>query len=146
MGYQFSSQLTPTLNLCMIYFKITWALAILLEHIHTNADAICSANFFFASEKKKSLAKSKISPAKTWFYLVKMYFSPAKFNFSSAKFFFRRRKKNSSSRWHWHKSYLLLAQNMKYYLKLAYFLWTSSIYLFKPMLNVMRTVYSRPVT
>ena len=32
-----------------------------------------------------------------------MYFSPAKFNFSSAKFFFCRRKKNSSSRWHWHK-------------------------------------------
>ena len=49
--------------------------------------------FFFRRRKKNSLAKSKISPAKTWFYVVKMYFSPAKFNFSSAKFFFRRRKK-----------------------------------------------------
>ena len=34
MGYNFSSRLTATLNLCQIYFKITWALAILLEHMH----------------------------------------------------------------------------------------------------------------
>ena len=34
MGYHFSSRLTATLNLCLIYFKITWALAILLEHMH----------------------------------------------------------------------------------------------------------------
>ena len=32
--YHFSSRLTATLNLCLIYFKITWALAILLEHMH----------------------------------------------------------------------------------------------------------------
>ena len=34
LGYHFSSRLTATLNLCLIYFKITWALAILLEHMH----------------------------------------------------------------------------------------------------------------
>ena len=34
MGYYFSSRLTATLNLCLIYFKITWALVILLEHKH----------------------------------------------------------------------------------------------------------------
>ena len=34
VGYHFSSQLTATLNLCLIYFKITWPLATLLEHIH----------------------------------------------------------------------------------------------------------------
>ena len=33
MGYHFSSRLTATLNLCLIYFKITWALAILLAHM-----------------------------------------------------------------------------------------------------------------
>ena len=33
MGYHFPSRLTATLNLCLIYFKITWALAILLEHM-----------------------------------------------------------------------------------------------------------------
>ena len=32
--YHFSSRLRATLNLCLIYFKITWALAILLEHKH----------------------------------------------------------------------------------------------------------------
>ena len=34
MGHHFSSRLTATLNLCLIYFKIPWALAILLEHMH----------------------------------------------------------------------------------------------------------------
>ena len=34
LGYHFSSQLTITLNLCLIYFKITWTLAILLERLH----------------------------------------------------------------------------------------------------------------
>ena len=34
MRYHFSSWLTATLNLCLIYFKITWALAILLEYMH----------------------------------------------------------------------------------------------------------------
>ena len=34
MGYHFAFRLTDTLNLCLIYFKITWALAILLEHMH----------------------------------------------------------------------------------------------------------------
>ena len=34
MGYHFSSRLTATLNLCLIYFKITSKLAILLEHVH----------------------------------------------------------------------------------------------------------------
>ena len=34
MGYYFSFRQTATLNLCLIYFKITWALAILLEHMH----------------------------------------------------------------------------------------------------------------
>ena len=34
MGHQFSSQLTATLNLSLIYFKITCTLAILLEHLH----------------------------------------------------------------------------------------------------------------
>ena len=34
MGYLFPSQLTATINLCLIYFKIKWALATLLEHIH----------------------------------------------------------------------------------------------------------------
>ena len=34
MGYHFSSRLTATLNLCLIYCKITWALAILLEYMH----------------------------------------------------------------------------------------------------------------
>ena len=34
MGYHFSSRLTATLNLCLIYFKITWALSTLLEHMH----------------------------------------------------------------------------------------------------------------
>ena len=34
VGYHFSSWLTATLNLCLIYFKITWPLSILLEHMH----------------------------------------------------------------------------------------------------------------
>ena len=34
MGYHFSSQLTATPNHYLIYFKITWALAIILEHMH----------------------------------------------------------------------------------------------------------------
>ena len=34
MGYHFSSRLTATLNFCLIYFKITRALAILLKHMH----------------------------------------------------------------------------------------------------------------
>ena len=33
MRYHFSSRMTATLNLCLIYFKITWALAILLERM-----------------------------------------------------------------------------------------------------------------
>ena len=34
VGYHFTSRLTATLDLCLIYFKITWALAIPLEHMH----------------------------------------------------------------------------------------------------------------
>ena len=34
VGYHFSSRLTAHLNLCLIYFKITQALATLLEHMH----------------------------------------------------------------------------------------------------------------
>ena len=34
LGYHFSSRLTATLNICLFYFKITWELAILLEHMH----------------------------------------------------------------------------------------------------------------
>ena len=34
LGYHFSSRLTATHNLCLIYFKITWALSILLVHMH----------------------------------------------------------------------------------------------------------------
>ena len=34
MGYQYTSRLTDTLNLCLIYFKIAWALVILLENMH----------------------------------------------------------------------------------------------------------------
>ena len=34
MVYHFSSRLPVTLNLCLIYFKITWAVAIPLEHMH----------------------------------------------------------------------------------------------------------------
>ena len=34
MGYHFSCRLTATLKLYLIYFKITRALAILLEHMH----------------------------------------------------------------------------------------------------------------
>ena len=34
MGYYFPSRLTATLNLCLIYFKITRVLATLLEHMH----------------------------------------------------------------------------------------------------------------
>ena len=34
VGYHFSSRLTATLNLCLISFKITLALAILLQHMH----------------------------------------------------------------------------------------------------------------
>ena len=33
MGYRFSCQLTATLNLCLIYFKVTWV-AIQLAHMH----------------------------------------------------------------------------------------------------------------
>ena len=33
VGYHFSSRLKAILNLCLIYFKITWALAILIEHM-----------------------------------------------------------------------------------------------------------------
>ena len=40
MGYHFSSQLTVTLNLCLIYFKITRALAILLEHMNKKFEII----------------------------------------------------------------------------------------------------------
>ena len=34
MVYLLSSGVTATLNLCLIYFKITWGLAILLDHMH----------------------------------------------------------------------------------------------------------------
>ena len=34
VGCHFSSRLTAILNLCLFYFKITGALAILLEHMH----------------------------------------------------------------------------------------------------------------
>ena len=34
VGYHFSSRLTATFNLCLIYFKITLTLAILIEHMH----------------------------------------------------------------------------------------------------------------
>ena len=34
VGCHFSSRLTARLTLCLIYFKITLALAILLEHMH----------------------------------------------------------------------------------------------------------------
>ena len=34
MSYHFSCRLTAILNICLIYFKMTWALAILLEHMH----------------------------------------------------------------------------------------------------------------
>ena len=34
MGYHFPPRLTATLNLCLIYFKITLALDILSEHMH----------------------------------------------------------------------------------------------------------------
>ena len=34
VGCHFSSRLTATLSLCLIYFKITRALAILLEHMY----------------------------------------------------------------------------------------------------------------
>ena len=34
VGYHFSFRLTATLNLCLIYFKITCALTIQLEHMH----------------------------------------------------------------------------------------------------------------
>ena len=34
VGYHFSSQLTATLNICLICFEIAWTLAILLEHMH----------------------------------------------------------------------------------------------------------------
>ena len=34
MGYHFSPQLTATLNLYLIYFKVTYARAILLDHMH----------------------------------------------------------------------------------------------------------------
>ena len=34
VGYHFFSWLTATLNLCLIYFKITWAVAILLGQVH----------------------------------------------------------------------------------------------------------------
>ena len=34
MGYHFFSRLTANLNLCLIYFKITWSLPILLDHMH----------------------------------------------------------------------------------------------------------------
>ena len=33
VGYHFSLGLTATLNLCLIYFKITWASVILLDHM-----------------------------------------------------------------------------------------------------------------
>ena len=33
VGYHFFSRLSATLNNCLIYFKIIWALAILLEHM-----------------------------------------------------------------------------------------------------------------
>ena len=38
VGYHFSSRLTATLNLCLIYFKITRALAILLKHTYKKFD------------------------------------------------------------------------------------------------------------
>ena len=34
MGYHFTFQQTATFNLCLIYFKISWTLAILLDHMH----------------------------------------------------------------------------------------------------------------
>ena len=38
MRYHFTSRLTATPNLCLIYFKITSALAILLKHVHNKFD------------------------------------------------------------------------------------------------------------
>ena len=38
MRYHFTSRLTATSNLCLTYFKIKWALAILLEHMQKKAE------------------------------------------------------------------------------------------------------------
>ena len=38
VGYHFSSWLTATLNLCLICFKIAWALSILFKHMHKKFD------------------------------------------------------------------------------------------------------------
>ena len=40
MGNHFSSRLTATLNLCLIYIKIIWPLVILLEHKHKKFEII----------------------------------------------------------------------------------------------------------
>ena len=40
--------------------------------LHINCRCHLLGKFFSAAEKKNSLAKSKISPAKTWFYVVKI--------------------------------------------------------------------------
>ena len=61
MGYHFNSRLTATLNLCLIYFKTTLALAILLEHMHkkfeinrTKIKSVCQSGRKAVTHKSKS--------------------------------------------------------------------------------------------
>ena len=61
MGYYLSSRLTATLNLCLIYFKTTWALAILLQHMHkkfeinrTNIKGSCQSGWKVVTHDSKS--------------------------------------------------------------------------------------------
>ena len=71
MGYHFSYRLTATLNLCAIYFKITWALSTLLEHMHkkfeikrTKIKGSCQSGSKVVTHNSKSdlpLASSKTS-------------------------------------------------------------------------------------
>ena len=67
VGYHFSSWLIATLNLCLIYFKITWELAILLEHMHKKFETNQTKNKGGCqSERKVVTQNSKSDLPLTW--------------------------------------------------------------------------------
>ena len=76
MVYHFSSWLTATLNLCLIYFKITWVLATLLEHMHKKFEINRTKNKGGCQSGRKVLthnSKSDLPPEIVKWNLKKTY-------------------------------------------------------------------------
>ena len=79
MGCHFSSRLTATLNLCPIYFKITWALVVFLDYMHkkfeinwTKIKGSCQSGRKVVTHDSKSDLPLVFYVSDVWFCLNKM--------------------------------------------------------------------------